>query len=154
VTVAILLLVVVAAVAGLLAFNRKQSRVRLVNTVAHYSTRAVEIARDEFGVELDFSDLTLREVDTILEDVGRRVSEENLDATEYGNAFGFYIGEVIRNTEGEGHWQRDHEQFGEGCYPLFVRETAAFPLAWCWKRIENGADDNLVHKMNVMRHAA
>jgi hypothetical protein len=65
-------------------------------------------------------------------------------------AFGVYIGEVIRKQAGEGRWERDHPQMGEGSMPLYWKGHTSFPVAWCLKRLANGDEDNVWFKYRVI----
>jgi hypothetical protein len=106
---------------------------------------AVSIAKDSHGIVLDFSPGSVERVEMIL---GRLHVEYKKRGTTEGQrglalAFGVYIGEVIRQHAGEGRWERDHPQMGEGAMPLYWKGYTSFPVAWCLKRLTNGEEDNV-----------
>ncbi len=66
--------------------------------------------------------------------------------------YGAYVGEVIRHGETKARWGRDHPAAGPNSYPLFwgAGDACSFPLAWCQKRLQNGDEDSIVYKFQVM----
>jgi hypothetical protein len=61
------------------------------------------------------------------------------------------IGEVIRRTETNVRWERDHPVMGEKAYPLHWGKGDSFPMGWCEKRIVNGDEDNVWVKYTVLK---
>jgi hypothetical protein len=113
---------------------------------------AVSIAKDAHGVVLDFSPQSVEKVEMIL---GKLHAEYTKRGTSEGQrglalAFGVYIGEVIRRQAGEGRWERDHPQMGEGAMPLYWKGHTSFPVAWCLKRLANGEEDNVWVKYRLI----
>jgi len=59
------------------------------------------------------------------------------------NAYGGYLGEVVRRTAG-GEWQYDTELLpGTKTICLVLAKGRAFPPAKVFKRLNNGAEENV-----------
>lgn len=106
---------------------------------------AVQVAKENFGVTLDFSHQSVRDVERILgqlhEDYKRTKKEEGLRGL--AAEFAAYIITVIeRNTE-KGVWEADDRRVGPGTLPFHWRGTTIFPYGWCLKRIYDGDADNV-----------
>lgn len=69
------------------------------------------------------------------------------------SAYGAYIGEVIRRSEPGAKWERDDEVGGEKSYPIIWGTGLghSYPMAWCYRRIVNGPEDNVWVKYSVLR---
>src|SRR5207244_2502474 len=66
-------------------------------------------------------------------------------------AYGAYIGEVIRRSEPDVRWERDHPGMGAKSYPLYWKGGASFPCAWAYHRIMNGPEDNVWNKYWIIK---
>jgi hypothetical protein len=141
-----------AAVVALVGCRKKTAEMPFEELLVFLPKEAVSIARDSHGVVLDFSPASVEQVEIIL---GKLHDEYQKRGTTEGQrglalAFGVYIGEVIRKQAGEGHWERDHPQMGEGAMPLYWKGHATFPVAWCLKRLANGEEDNVWLKYRLI----
>ena len=120
--------------------------------IAYLPNEAVSIARDVHGVTLDYTPSSVEKVEAILSTLHTEYKSRNTTEGQRGLAlaFGVYIGEVIRKHAGEGKWERDHAEIGEGAMPLHWRGHTSFPVAWCLKRLANGEEDNVWHKYQIL----
>ncbi|GLX70262.1 hypothetical protein [Paenibacillus glycanilyticus] len=116
-----------------------------------YAEDAVEVASG-LGVELDYSEASLTELDAILEryhlsiprgwkKIFRRgPSEEQI--TQISKMWGGYLGEIIRANLG-GNWGLS-DQFEDAIALKFDGEdTEIYPPAKVYKRIMNGSEDHV-----------
>ena len=113
-----------------------------------YAGEAVERAKTEFGVSLDYSTDSLVELEGILEKLHQRNVTNALDEATLGSEsqlWGAYIGGVFKKITPAG-WQRDSEAAGPGSFPLKIKTSEFFPCGWVWKRIRNGKEDNTMQK--------
>jgi hypothetical protein len=105
-----------------------------------------------FGVKLDYSEKSIRDVDRILgevhEEYRRTKSEEGLQGLAL--EFGAYLVSVLQKHRGPIVWERDHPEFGRDAFPLQWRGATLFPVAWCLKRIIDGPGDDLVSKWQAL----
>jgi hypothetical protein len=112
-----------------------------------YAHDAVDIAARNFGIALDWSEASVRQVEEILnrlhdEMANAQPSEDAVWA--FAKAFGSYVGEVIRRRHG-GTWGmiRMEEQSFPGL------EQTGGALCWPWskahKRLVHGPEDNVWH---------
>jgi len=152
----ITLIIAVVAVAALFALvgcrKKPAAEMPFEELLVFLPKEAVSIAKDSHGVLLDFSPASVEKVEIIL---GKLHDEYKKRGTTEGQrglalAFGVYIGEVIRKQAGEGRWERDHPQMGEGAMPLYWKGHATFPVAWCLKRLANGEEDNVWLKYRLI----
>ena len=58
---------------------------------------------------------------------------------------GAFVGEAIRRTHG-GFWVVKPENPDFGVFPLNIDGRINYPIAWCLKRLVNGADENIYKK--------
>lgn len=113
---------------------------------------AVAIAKEHHGVLLDYSPASVEQVEAILAKLHDEYKNRRTTEGQRGLAlaFGVYVGEVIRRQAGEGYWEQDHPQLGEGAMPLYWKGHASVPVAWCLKRLANGEEDNVWLKYRLL----
>lgn len=123
-----------------------------VETAAALADSVVDAARQLNGVELDFSEASLAQVDAILDEFHEIGSRATASATV---AFGAYIGEVlVRNA---GYRWRDttaEERDLYGGWPMVVARDAdqkvANPIGKAFKRVDNGPGEGVAFFYTVM----
>jgi hypothetical protein len=111
------------------------------------ANKAVENARVDHGVALDYSEASISKVDDILGKLhDRHLSDDEL--SPYAVRYGAYVGEVLR-INGKGHWERvafDPKVWGGSGEQLGVRQPSgsiSFPVNKAYKRLVNGDEDNV-----------
>ena len=122
-----------------------------------YAADAVDFARSNFDVHLDYSDESVQQVESIagklhaanpkgfLSKIFRKgPTDENIEII--CKMLGGYIGEIYRRSKG-GEWAINEEFHAIG---LLVDETWIFPPAKVYKRLTNGAEDDLWFYFRVM----
>jgi len=106
---------------------------------------ALRVAKEHYGVTLDFSHQSVREVERILgeihNDYKRTKNEEGLRGL--AAEFGAYIITVIEKNTERGVWEADHSTIGPRTFPFHWKGTTIFPFGWCLKRIFDGDSDNV-----------
>jgi hypothetical protein len=75
----------------------------------------------------------------------------SISADGLGSAYGAYIGEVVRRSEPGAKWERDDPVGGEKSYPIIWGGGHSYPMAWCYRRIVNGPEDNVWVKYRVLK---
>ena len=109
-------------------------------------------AKQHYQIDLDGSDESVRLVEDILGKISALAhdSQGRLKEGMSGMAmmYGMYIGECIRRNHG-GTWGVDHEAGGPKSYP-FRHRSDSFPTAWAYRRIVNGAEDNVWMKYRIL----
>ncbi len=113
-----------------------------VNAMAGaYAEKAVQAAR-QFSAQLDYSEQSLEEVETILNRLsGKTPSSE--DMAETCKMWGSYLGEVVRRRFG-GEWTIETypgKQFAT--LILTVAGNKLFPTMKVHRRLTQGQDDNV-----------
>jgi hypothetical protein len=120
--------------------------------VAH-AEDAVQRARTEFGVGLDYSAESVQLVETCLAQLHARHQRQAFDERALGREsrlWGAYLGAVIKRLR-PCTWQRDSQAAGEGALPLvFGQGNETFPCTWVYKRIKNGEEDNVAVKFQFL----
>ena len=118
--------------------------------MASYAANAVNFAKTNFGISLDFTVESVAKVETIanglfymrpkgfIAKLFRKQPAEN-DVQTVCKMLGSYLGEVYRQNKG-GEWQINHEHQAIG---LLDGKNWIFPLAKVYKRITNGKKDDL-----------
>jgi hypothetical protein len=113
--------------------------------------QTLELAAEN-GLELDFSDDSIQEVENLLAQCHEEFNESESEDGFHGLAlmFGAYIGEVIRRKGFGGAWARNHPDFGEDSFPFYWRDETLFLYAWCAKRIFDGDADDVAFKYQAL----
>jgi hypothetical protein len=117
------------------------------------ANEAVRDARDQNHVELDYSVASIETVDKVLGGLHEQYSKNpsSISVKGLASSYGAYIGEVIRKTEPGARWERDDAVMGEKSYPLIWGGGNSYPMAWCYRRIVNGPEDNVWVKYRVLK---
>jgi hypothetical protein len=112
---------------------------------------ALRIAKESFGIELDFSHASIKQVEMILSTIHLEYTRTKDDDGLNGIAleFGAYIITTIEKNTEKGRWERNHPQFGEATFPFYWHDATLFPYEWCRKRIFDGEADNVWTKYEV-----
>jgi hypothetical protein len=129
-----------------------QSDAKVLQVAKAYSLDAVDIAARNFGVKLDWSEASIRQVEKMLGQLhdGMSRAKPPEDAVwTYAKTFGSYVGEVVRRQQ--------------GCvWGTIIMDGQSFPglqqsnggLIWPWskvhQRLTNGAEDNVWHYYKVL----
>jgi Family of unknown function (DUF6278) len=118
------------------------------------ANEAVNDAWQQDHTKLDYSVESIKTVEQILGRVHAQWTKDPsaVSAKGLGSAYGAYIGEVIRRSEPGAHWERDDE-LGEKSYPIIWGPSAghSYPMAWCYRRILNGDEDNVWLKYRAIK---
>ena len=101
--------------------------------------RAVKIAHDHFGFELDYSEESLKSLETILASVGSNLNLlENEQVEEQVKLWGGYLGEVVRRYW-NGGWDLIQYPGGVAAVPtLLVSGSQLYPLMKIYRRLTMG----------------
>jgi hypothetical protein len=149
----ITIIVVVVIVFIILLMKSSKPRLRsLEETIQYLSSEAVDVADKCYSIPLDFSVESVKKTEEILAKLHEEYLKKNSQKGVRGlaMAFGAYIGECIRKTEQGVDWALDHPVGGKKSYPLHWAGEDLFPMAWCFRRITNGPEDNVWHKYKVL----
>ena len=132
---------------------RKRARADFDYGMQNIAKQAVERAKKELKIDLDFSPESIDQVEKILREIHERHADSPLNEEEISVLalrWGAYIGETLKRVR-SGKWQRDSERIVPGTSPVvFGRGNEAFPRSWAYKRIVNGPEDNIVFKFRVL----
>jgi len=124
---------------------------KIISRMENYSKKAISEAREKHNIDLD---LSLESLKTTNELIQKLHSSGTFDKEETPMLYGAYIGEVIRNQVAKGFWVKDHPDNGRNTYPVkFSKDLYAFPVIWVRKHLENGEQDNVLHKFNAFKNA-
>lgn len=117
------------------------------------ANEAVKDAKEHNGQQLDYSVTSIQTVEKILGSMHDEYlkNPSSLSVPALANMYGAYIGEVIRKSEPGARWERDHPVGGEKSYPIIWRGGSSFPMAWCYRRIIDGEEDNVWVKYKVLK---
>ncbi len=130
----------------------------LQENIEKLAQAAVEHAQEYFATTLDFSESSVEDVELILARMYERVPRGRFSKMRRGpneqqiagiaTLYGAYLGEVMRRLFG-GRWEKGYEDDPEALVVRFTGRTAAFPMAWAWKRLTNGPEDDVLVKFRM-----
>ena len=114
---------------------------------------ALEIAKDNYAISLDFSHESIEQVENILADIHKEHKETGHEDGLNGVAleFGSYIAATIQKNTNIGRMERNHPDIGEDSFPFYWKgDEVMFPYGWCVKRIFDGPEDNVASKYRAL----
>lgn len=113
---------------------------------------ALQIAKESYGISLDFSHKSIDKVESILSDIHRDYAKTGETEGLNGIAleFGFYIAATIQKMTNTGRLEREHPDIGEDTFPFYWNRKTIFTYGWCEKRIFDGEGDNVSSKYKVL----
>ena len=113
---------------------------------------ALRIAKENYGIKLNFTHSSINQVERILSDTHRRYKEtgETEGLTGIALEFGSYIAATIQKNTGIGELKKDHPDIGEGTFPFHWGENTIFTYGWCEKRILDGEGDDINSKYKIL----
>jgi hypothetical protein len=125
---------------------------RVAEVAEAYSLDAVDLAARNFGITLNWSDESVRQVEEML----GRLHDEMAQAQPpeeaiwtFAKAFGSYVGEVLRRHH-DGEWGM--VRMGEESFPGVQQPNGR--LCWPWgrayKRIVDGPENNMWHYYQLL----
>ncbi|MGC0772636.1 MAG: hypothetical protein WB543_06840 [Candidatus Acidiferrum sp.] len=114
---------------------------------------AINDARQHNHMQLDYSIESIQSVEKVLGGLHDQYSKNSssMSVDDLASAYGAYIGEVIRRSEPGAKWERDDPVGGEKSYPIIWGGGHSYPMAWCYRRIVNGPEDNVWVKYQVLK---
>ena len=118
------------------------------------SAQAVERARSSYGITLDYTPDSVKQVETLLatkyelQKTHPMTEQEIADTT---HLWGAYIGEVIKRVH-PAHWVRDSAIAGKDALPIVYEDKSgeSYPCAWVYHRLKNGEEDNVWIKFHFL----
>jgi hypothetical protein len=119
---------------------------------AEIAAMAVPVVEQNYGVTLDYSPASLKELDTIVDDLRRDQRFEALQTLLF--SMGCYVGEVLVRHAG-GRW-RTTEELGMGAVassPIGVEMPdgrECNPVGRVYKRFQKGREDSLAGFFQAM----
>lgn len=122
--------------------------------MASLSAQAVDRARSGYGVTLDYSPDSVKEVEKLLATKFELQKTHPMTEDELADAahlWGSYIGEVIKRMHAA-HWTRDSAAMGKDTLPIVFNDTGeeSYPCAWVYHRLKNGEEDNVWTKFQFV----
>jgi hypothetical protein len=133
----------------------------IADVMKAYAEDAVDLARERFQTELDFSEASLEQVESVLATLHNALPKGPFEKSpergpsqeqiwQMSKVWGGYIGEVIRRRWG-GKWIEKTTAHPGTVITLRVLGTDIFPLAKVYRRLINGPEDNVHHYYQVIR---
>jgi hypothetical protein len=110
------------------------------------SEQAVMDSWNNYGVPLDYSDKSIQTLDAELDRIYRSAefrAASDKDQRAEGVIFGAYLGEVICRNHGGAWGEESNEEAQLFSFPVKFGKDVVFPANWCYKRLENGPEDNI-----------
>lgn len=125
---------------------------QVAEVAAAYALDAVDLASRNFGVALDWSEASVRQVEYMLGRLHDEMASAQPTEKEvwlFAKVFGSYVGEVLRRHHG-GEWGTI--SMGGQSFPGLRQTSGA--LCWPWgkahDRLVNGPEDNVWHYYSVL----
>jgi hypothetical protein len=106
--------------------------------------RAVKIAHDRFGFELDYSEESLKSLETVLASVSTNLNLlENDQVEEQVKLWGGYLGEVVRRCW-NGGWDLIQYPGGVAAVPtLLISGSQLYPLMKIYRKLTMGDRESI-----------
>ena len=113
---------------------------------------ALRIAKEIYGINLDFTHKSIGKVEKILADIHKQYKETGNTDGLNGIAleFGSYIAATIQKNTNTGVLKRNDPDIGDDTYPFYWKDNTIFTYGWCDKRIFDGEADDVVSKYKVL----
>jgi hypothetical protein len=127
----------------------------LEQRMKEFADQAVQVAQAEHQTRLDYSMKSIESIDTILDEIHRRHSNQAISERELSRivlTWGGYVGTVLQRRNG-GHWQADSLTAGNNTYPLNCKNQEAIPVIWCLQRIRRGPQESVLSKCQAFSAA-
>ncbi len=128
-----------------------------------YALDAIDFAKQNFNIDLDYSENSVKSVETILSNLHDAVpkgfiakltqkSPSHQQIDQIAKMFGGYIGEIIKKIWG-GKWKLESKAFpGQQVITLELKDGAdIWPHFKCGKRLTNGPADNVWHYLHFLK---
>ncbi len=126
-----------------------------------YALDALDLARDRFQANLDFSEGSIEQIEKILAVLHNTLPKGGLgkllargpsedEIWQMAKIWGGYAGEVIRRRWG-GEWTTETAAHPGTVITLRVLGSDIFPPAKVYKRLINGEEDNVWHYYLVLK---
>jgi hypothetical protein len=119
----------------------------MLATIAEgFSLTAVDLARDHFSVDLDFSDESIRSLEEVIltrfhdDLVRKRPSDEKV--RQFAQIWGSYLGEVLRRNHAA-EWGATGDSDQRMPSMRLPDDTTFWPWMRTLKRLVNGPEDNV-----------
>lgn len=118
-----------------------------------YSLDAIDFARDNFNIQLDWSDNSVEQIEKMLSIFHEQMAKANPSEEQifgFAKMFGSYVGETFRRNHGAiwGIVQLENDKFPG------LKADGAAGLFWPWgraqNRITNGPEDNVWQYYKVL----
>ncbi|HEX5218303.1 MAG TPA: hypothetical protein VFZ59_01950 [Verrucomicrobiae bacterium] len=114
--------------------------------MAYAANDAIKWVKEDRKIELDYSSESVAAIEEALDRLSRSIPRDNPPPGTFGQAiaYGAYLGEVLRRKHG-GSWAEGHAEGGKPSYSLTIKSNVVvFPINWCWKRVINGEEDDVI----------
>ena len=118
-----------------------------------YALDAVDTAKRNFKIDLDFSESSIEKVEKIL-DILHKTLEQSKPSQDviltFSKQFAGYIGQVMKIRWG-GIWKDESSYEIKNGPALYVKNHDLFLLSKVYRRITNGSEDNVYHFYQVIK---
>lgn len=121
-----------------------------------YALKAVEMARERYQIELDFSEESIAKLEVLFKKMNKErpstIARRLLKKRDYiaeqmdfvMKAYGAYIAEVISRNIARGTWRVENDRYPDESILTFrVGDTDMYPPVKVYKRLRYGRDDNV-----------
>ena len=135
-------MLLLVAILALVGWNIRFGPYRLRRMIAAASGEAVERAKTEFKIELDFTEASVEKVEEIAARVFARQPLAEERRAELAKLIGVYLGEVARRNHG-GEWTIPKDGPMAGALVLQGKTGQSSPPSKVYKRLTDGDGDNL-----------
>jgi hypothetical protein len=126
---------------------------KLQQVAEAYALDAIDFARDTFGLSLDWTDRSVKHVETILGSLYDQIPTEKPSEEQvfqFAKVLGSYVGEVFRRNHGAVWGMVSVE---DGSFPGLRADqtgTEFWPWGRAHRRLTNGPEDNVWHYYQVL----
>jgi len=124
-----------------------ESEPKIGQAAEAYSLKMIDFAKTTFGIDLNWSDESIRQIETIAAALHEDYKKKHPTPEQVAHMYrmvGSYIGEVYRKNHGA-EWGWVISPGGDRFPGLESASTRCWPWARAQKRIVDGPEDNIWH---------
>ena len=122
------------------------SKKQIQKAITQLADSGVRFARNNFGIQLDYSEESVTQVERILQLMHADIKDSRPTSSQIksvSSLLGAYLGEVVRRKWGGRWYMSRHGPQKEQVHTLEISGHSTFPINKVYKRLLNGEVDDV-----------
>ncbi len=124
--------------------QKKTTNSEVLKILKEGAALAIQDAKKLYNYKLDYSDDSIKNIDSILSRLRNEYSNTNNNSVveSFALVFGLYVIEVFERNHGHGYLQRRQTGQDVDSFPYFRKGKLIFPCTWCLNKLfDKNAED-------------